>query len=143
MLRVIEFLDDLTLPKTLTIASNDDDARYVKMQFESMDHTIDIVPSDCIEDDRPNYLQTFRYFQNGGVRNLCITYAVWKSMFTEVERYLMDHDVLILYDLDEYVQNDCMDMALDARRRGFHNKHRGYHIVIAQADENFLIHKVE
>lgn len=143
MLHILDVLQTFHVPQTLIVVSNDDDVRVVEKSFKADDYIIGCVTSSDCEDERCNYLTTFRYFQEGSMRNVCMSYKAWVTLRTDIERYLMNHDIFILYTLDDYVQNECIDWEMDARRRGFGNKQNGLNVIVCDDDENFLIHKIE
>ena len=143
MLHVIEFLETTQFFKTLTITSSDDDTRVVVAQLEANDHCCTSLDTTHIDTDRPSIHARLRQFMMNETRNFCTSYQIISQHQIDVESSLMDHDMIILYSLDDDTMDMCLKWLRDARSRGFRNKHSElYHVLIVD-HEKILLHNVE
>lgn len=143
MIHVTEFLETTQFFKTLILTSCDNDTQFVAQQLDVHEHSIAALCTSHIDTDRPSFHTRLDEFRTHNVRNFCTSFEIIRQHQIEAEASLMDHDIIILYCLDDDTIDMCMRWLKDARDRGFRNKHSTlYHIIIAD-HEKILFHKVE
>lgn len=114
------------------LISQDDDACLMAASYlEDRDIEATCITSYHIDDDRPLYAVKLRHFQAGLVRCLCLSFYAWLRLKDELEFYLINNSMLVLWKLDYEFIRICGNWINDAHRRGF------------RLSENFLIHTIE
>lgn len=134
------FSGDMTIYKSIVIAESAADCWKIK---EILDTTLDVdtavVTTDHIEDERPLHMPQLRMFQSSLIRCLCISFNAWLRLSEVLESYVMDHNMLYLYDLEPEFERMCLNWVKDCHKRGLRPKGVKYYI----ASENFLLNIVE
>jgi hypothetical protein len=132
---VAELYETISISRTLVIAVDDDEAEVFANKLESMEHTVTVIDSRDVDDDRPKYMAKLMQFSGSINRMLVITFGAWHLIQKEVELFAMDHNLLVIGDLESQRMRIFMSWALDAHDHGFCNKDGQYHTLFL---ENYL-----
>lgn len=117
--------------KFILVAIDDDECMKAASSLEDHDIEATCITTNHIDDERPLYSVKLRHFRLGLVRSLCIPFNVWLRLKDELEYYLINNDMFVLWKLDYEFIRICVNWLSDAQRRGF------------RLTENFLIHTIE
>jgi hypothetical protein len=124
---IAELYETVTVTRALVLALDDDEAAAFYRHLTELDHTVILINSSDIEDDRPKYMEKLVQFNTCQNRVLIMTFAAWISLKKETELYAMDHNILAVGDLESQQLRIFMSWVLDAREHGFCNKQGSYH----------------
>lgn len=115
----------------MLIALDDDECLRAANQLEDQDIAATCITNYHLEDERPLYAIKLRHFKMGLVSCICISFNAWLRLKDELEYYLVNNDMFVLWKLDYEFIRICVNWISDAHRRGF------------RLTENFLIHTIE
>lgn len=138
-----ELFQTVSIYKTVVICGDDQETIQFTNDLLDKDHSVATITYEYIEDDLLNIVSSaLDAFRNNTVRVLCISYAAWYHHRDILDQFIMDHNLLVLGDLDYNQQSIINNWIIDARRRGFRNTHGNYYIVFSQSNY-FLSNTVE
>jgi hypothetical protein len=132
---VANLYETVSISRTLVLALDEDEAEAFTSQLTAMDHSVCVITSDDLQDDRPKYMDKLMQFNNLCNRVLVITFAAWQALKKELEIFAMDHNLLVVGDLESQRIRIFLTWVLDAHDHGFCNKD-GEHITLFL--ENYL-----
>lgn len=113
------------------------DAVQLLHDFEQHDHSAVLFRiQEIAEDERAyeGYTHRMELFLNCEHRILIITYEDWYAYRHEIEPYIVNHNLLILQDLESQTQRVITDWVVDARRRGFVDTDLPYFVHVHHTD---------
>jgi hypothetical protein len=108
----------------------------ISKSLSENDHSVVHITQDMVEDDAKCVFHALESFQKLHARVLCMSYGAWYALKDEVEEYIMDHNLLVVSDLEDGNTRIIMDYLLDARGRGFKNKQHEYYVIFRDLKEN-------
>lgn len=117
--------------KSIIVATDEDATLRAAAEFRDYDIDATVVLDDHLEDDRGCYERKLRQFGSGIYQAICMPYSVWNLLRNNLELYISNTNVLVMYETEPEYNRLCVEWIADAQRRGF-----------AMA-ENFLIHLIE
>lgn len=98
------------------------DAIHLQHEFEQNDHSVVLFRlHDDIDDERAysGYIARLEQFRNCEQRILIITYSDWFEYRSQLEPFIVNHNLLIMQDIESQTGHVVLDWVDDARRRGF------------------------
>lgn len=119
--------ETITVARTLVMALDDEEAQSFVSYLTAQDHSVMLITEDDIQDERPRYLEKLQQFSLTSNRVLVMTFGAWTHIRKETEFYAMDHNVLVVGDLENQRIRIFMSWVSDARDHGFCNKDGSYH----------------
>lgn len=122
--------------KTLMICDTDETCLNKLHTLVENEHSVSYIAEDHLQDERVSYLQRLRSFAMGTSRVLLMSYACWYLIVEAIESYAMDHNLLVMCNLDTQEKHIITSWIVDARSRGFAT-HNDYHILLQ--DESFSV----
>lgn len=143
MHEILNYLETHTVFKALIVTGSDTDAVDLAQTLTSYGYDALFVVDDIIKDDRMSYMALFRMYASQSVRYFCLCHSIMQQVATDVEQYLMDHDLLVLYQMQSHSCHKILEWVHDAHRRGFTGTSANHTVIIYDEDENFLMHNVE
>lgn len=124
--------------KTIVICDTDDTCLRTLQQLIDDEHTVSYISYDHLLDERGGvYQQRLRSFQSGSSRVLLMSYRTWHEIIDALEEHAMDHNLLVMTQLEDQEKYVIMGWIMDARSRGFIRDSRNYHIFFW--DESFSV----
>lgn len=136
-------LEDLfassSIYKTLYICEDEDTCRRALHDLTQDDHSVAYISEDTVHDDHARLANKVTQFARGSVRVLLMSYAVWHSIIDVIEDHAMDHNLLVLHNMETQLKNVIMIWLMDARNRGFVPRQLDYHILFHHDEETFSL----
>jgi len=132
-----DIFETLSVYKTLIICGDDLETLDVSKRMRQNDHTVVYITYDTVEDDSKCVLHALTSFQELHARVLCMSYAAWYVLKDTIDEYIMDHNLLVISDVEDGNTRVIMDYILDARGRGFKNKQHEYYVIFRNLKENY------
>lgn len=106
----------------ILICNTVSEAMYLQHDFKQNDHSVVLFRiQEDIDDERAyaGYTRRLQQFRNGDYRILIITYADWFEYRSQLEPFIVNHNLLIMQDIESQPGHIVLDWITDARRRGF------------------------
>lgn len=132
-----EYLTTHSIYKSLVICDSEETCAIMLQQLIENDHGVSYISPDLIDNDRPLYAHKMRQYALGATRVMLLSYSTWYQIVDSLESYAMDHNLLVLQNLESQEKHVVMVWLMDARNRGFGTRQENYHILFQ--DETFSV----
>jgi hypothetical protein len=133
-----DMFSEVSIYKSIIITESIQDCWRLKEEWGD-DVDMMVITTEHLEDERPLHLSSLRLFRSSVIRCLCITFNAWLRLSEVLESYVMDHNMLYLYDIDPVFERMCLQWVKDCHQRGLRPRGMNYWI----ASNNFLLNMVE
>lgn len=134
-----EIFNTNDIHKTLIVCDTEDTCLQRLQELIQDDHSVSFISEDLLNDDRPLFAARIRSFAQGFSRVLLMSFNTWYDLVDVIEENAMDHNLLVISDLDAQERYIVVGWIVDAQSRGFVRYRDNYHVVLQGQDQSFSI----